>query len=165
MKTLYITRHAKSSWVDITKSDFDRPLNDRGNKDAPEMARRLLKRREHIDLFVSSPAVRAKKTCKLFCEEFGADPNDIVYIDRLYLASSETLYDVVRNLDNKYSYVAIFCHNPGITDFVNSLCANVRVDNVPTAGVFSVDMDIREWKDIKPHKCSYKFFDYPKANR
>ena len=165
MKTLYIVRHAKSSWVDITKSDFDRPLNDRGNKDAPEMARRVIKRRERIDLFVSSPAVRAKKTCQLFCREFDENVNDIVYLEQLYHASSETLYEIVRNLPNKYSYVAVFCHNPGITDFVNSLCENVRVDNVPTAGVFAVDMDIREWKDFKPRKCSYKFFDYPKANR
>lgn len=162
MKYLYITRHAKSSWADFTKPDFDRPLNDRGNKDAPEMAKRLLKRDVFIDAFVSSPAKRAKATCKHFCQAFDVDPDKIVYIEKLYHASFETFYEVVHGLDNKYKSVAVFSHNPGITDFVNSLCENVRVDNVPTCGVFSVELDIKAWKDFKPKINRYKFFDYPK---
>ena len=163
MKTLYITRHAKSSWVDFTKPDFDRPLNDRGNKDAPEMAKRLLKRKVDIDAFVSSPAKRAKNTCKHFCKEFDVDTEKIIFIEKLYHASPQTFYDVIRGLDDKYRHVAVFSHNPGITDFVNTLCENVRVDNMPTCGVFAVELNIKAWKDFKEKENQYLFFDYPKA--
>ncbi len=165
MKTLYIIRHAKSSWTDFTKPDFDRPLNDRGNKDAPEMAKRLLKRRVDIDAFVSSPAERAKKTCKHFCAAFDANPDKIIFIDKLYHASTQTFYDVIHELNDKYREVAIFSHNPGITDFVNTLCENIRVDNMPTCGAFGIELNIKEWKDFKEKENQFLFFDYPKANR
>lgn len=164
MKKLYITRHAKSSWVDFTKADFDRPLNDRGNRDAPDMAKRLIKRKVEIDAFISSPAVRAKKTCKYFCQEFKADTDKIIFIEKLYHASVQTFYDTIHALDNKYKHVAIFSHNPGITDFVNTLCENVRVDNMPTCGVFAVELNIKDWKDFKEKVNQYIFFDYPKAH-
>ena len=163
MRYLYITRHAKSSWADFTKSDFDRPLNDRGNKDAPEMAKRLIKRKVDIDAFISSPAKRAKATCKHFCNEFEVNPDKIIFIDKLYHASVEVFYEVIHSLDNKYKSVAIFSHNPGITDFVNTLCENVRIDNMPTCGVFAVELNIKEWKDFKEKENQYKFFDYPKS--
>src|ERR1700712_420664 len=98
MRYLYIARHAKSSWTDFTKSDFERPLNDRGNKDAPEMARRVLKRGVEIDAFVSSPAKRAKATCKHFCNEFETNPDKIIFIDKLYHASVEVFYEVIHAL-------------------------------------------------------------------
>lgn len=163
MKTLYITRHAKSSWTDFTKPDFERPLNDRGNRDAPEMAKRLLKRKVSIDAFVSSPATRAKNTCKHFCNEFAVNPDKIIFIEKLYHASVQTFYETIRELDDKYAHVAIFSHNPGITDFVNTLCENVRVDNMPTCGVFAVELNIKHWKDFKEKKNQYLFFDYPKS--
>ncbi|MEO6675279.1 MAG: histidine phosphatase family protein [Ginsengibacter sp.] len=163
MKTLYITRHAKSSWVDFTKADFDRPLNDRGNRDAPEMAKRLLKRKVNIDAFISSPAKRAKSTCKHFCTAFNVNSEKIIFIDKLYGASVQTFYETIRDLDNKYDQVAIFSHNPGITDFVNTLCENVRVDNMPTCGVFAVELTIKDWKIFKEKGNQYLFFDYPKA--
>lgn len=162
-KNLYITRHAKSSWIDLGRSDFDRPLNDRGKRDAPEMARRVSKRRVHIDCFVSSPALRAKTTCEIFCNEFKADPSRIIFIDKLYHANLQTFYEVIRGFDDDYSDVALFSHNPGITDFVNSLCENVRVDNVPTSGVFGVELRIRSWKDFHEKKNQFLFFDYPKS--
>ena len=163
MRYLYIARHAKSSWTDFTKSDFDRPLNDRGNKDAPEMARRVLKRNVDINAFISSPAKRAKSTCKHFCDVYKVDHDKIIYIDKLYHASLDVFYEVIHALDNKYRSVAIFSHNPGITDFVNTLCENVRVDNMPTSGVFGIEMNIKEWKDFKGKENQYLFFDYPKS--
>ena len=163
MKNLYVVRHAKSSWVDFTKSDFERTLNERGIRDAPDMAGRILKRHVYIDCFVSSPAVRAKETCNIFCGAFGKDPGNIIFIDRLYNASLNTFYEVVRSLDDRYSSVAIFSHNPGITDFVNSLCENVRVGNMPTAGVFGIESPVKEWKKFKEMDNQYLFFDYPKS--
>lgn len=160
MKTLYIIRHAKSSWGDFTLPDFERPLNERGKKDAPEMASRLLKRRAKIDVFISSPAKRALKTCKLFCKAFDYDTDNIQIVDKLYHAPSSVFYEVISAIDDKYSSAAIFSHNPGITDFVNSLAVEVRIDNMPTCGIFAVDWQGKMWKDL--NDAHFSFFDYPK---
>src|SRR4051812_5586616 len=100
MKIIYLVRHAKSSWGDPGLPDFERPLNERGKTDAPEMAKLLKKKKAKIDGFVSSPAKRAKKTCKLFCKEFEADKDKVILDDKLYNASVPDFYDVLHNLDN-----------------------------------------------------------------
>lgn len=162
MRSLYIVRHAKSSWDNIDLQDFDRPLNERGKKDAPDMAKRLLERKIKIDAFVSSPAKRAKKTAKLFCEEFGADENKIILIESLYNASEEAFYDVVSRLDDSYKHVAVFSHNPGITDFVNTLCEGVKTDNMPTCAVFAIEIGTKKWSEFRTAPKKFLFFDYPK---
>ena len=163
MKMLLIIRHAKSSWANIGEEDFDRDLNDRGKKDAPEMAKRLVDKKISIDAFISSPAKRAKKTCKAFCNVFSADQDKIIFIDSLYHAAIETFYEVIKNLDNDYKTVAIFSHNPIITDFVNTLCKDFKIDNMPTCAVFGVRIDIKTWKDFKNAEKKFLLFDYPKA--
>src|SRR5580765_3411656 len=114
MKTLLLIRHAKSSWDSAASKDFDRPLNERGKKNAPEMASRLLKKKIDIDLFVSSPAKRAKTTAILFTREFEKKEEKIIFDPQLYNADIENFYDVISKLDDKYTSVAIFSHNPGI---------------------------------------------------
>ncbi|MEJ7625544.1 MAG: histidine phosphatase family protein [Ferruginibacter sp.] len=163
MKSLYLVRHAKSSWSDFELSDFDRPLNERGKSDAPEMAKRLLKKNIKIDTFVSSPAKRAKKTAILFCEQYEFSENKIIYVDSLYHASDNVFYEVIGGLQNKLNDVALFSHNPGITDFVNSLCKGIRIDNVPTCGVFGITLAINNWKDFREAEKKFVFFDYPKT--
>src|ERR1700754_58855 len=115
MKTLLIIRHAKSSWDNAETSDIDRPLNDRGKRDAPAMAQRLIKAGVAIDRFVSSPARRARQTAELFTQTFGKKGKEILFIPELYHASLETFKDVVSGLDDKDDSVALFSHNPGIT--------------------------------------------------
>jgi len=146
MKSLFIIRHAKSAWGSFDLPDFDRPLNDRGKKDAPEMARRLLNKNVKIDFFVSSPAKRARKTCQAFCEVFNYPKENILLIDELYHAPKEIFYEVVKSLENQYNSVAIFSHNPGITHFVNSLIDNFQIDNMPTCGVFAVSSSCQIWE-------------------
>src|ERR671912_2565705 len=131
MKTLIVVRHAKSSWESDSLQDFDRPLNERGKKDAPDMAQRLKEKDLKIDALISSPAKRAKKTARLFAEELKFDKEKIVFIDNLYGADVETLYAAVHGLPNKCESVVLFAHNPGLTDFVNTL-TGVRIDNLPT---------------------------------
>ena len=123
----------------------------------------VLKRSVNIDAFISSPAKRAKKTCEYFCQGFKRNVDEIIFIDKLYHAPIQTFYNIIHELDNKYNNVMIFSHNPGITDFVNTLCENVRVDNVPTCGVFAVKCKIKKWEDFRNKKNDYLFFDYPKA--
>jgi len=163
MKTIYLVRHAKSSWGDVTVTDFERKLSERGKTDAPEMAKRLLKKKVKIDAYFSSPAKSAKKTCTLFAKEFEADKKDIHYIDELYLASPSTFANVIHMLDDEYSRVAIFAHNPGITDYANTLCEGVNIDNMPTCSVFGVSADINSWEDFAAAEKQFLFFEYPKA--
>jgi phosphohistidine phosphatase len=161
MKTLLLIRHAKSSWDDITLSDFDRPLNERGKRDAPMMARRLTDKKIKIDSFVSSPAKRAKKTAVLFAKEFGVDESNIVFKTELYAAPKDVFYEVIEKLGNTSDHLAIFSHNPGITEFANSL-TNVRADDMPTCSIFAIRCDAKKWSDFTSSKKEFWFFDYPK---
>ena len=163
MKTLLIVRHAKSSWENSGEPDFERDLNERGKKEATEMAKRLLDKKVTIDLFISSPARRAKKTCKAFCKVFEKNEDKIIFVDKLYHADSETFYDVIENIEDDYKHAAVFSHNPGITGFVNTLCKNFTFDNMPTCAVFAVSIAIKSWKDFKTAEKNFLFFDYPKS--
>ena len=164
MKTLLIIRHAKSSWSVASLNDFDRSLNDRGKKDAPLMAQRLQDRKIMIDAFVSSPARRAKKTAELFCTAYHKNLNDIILISALYQATPEIFFDVVEQLNDDFNSVAIFSHNPGITEFVNQLAEDKAVNNMPTCSVFAIDITISKWKDFRKAKKEFLLFDFPKEN-
>ena len=161
-KTLLVIRHAKSSWDIGTLNDFERPLNDRGKKDAPVMAKRLIDRNIPVDVFVSSPAKRAKKTAELFCETFGKSEDDIVYVSMLYHATDEVFYEVVEQLDDAFNTVALFSHNPGITEFVNNLTDGIKIDNMPTCSIYAINVQVKKWSDFKKAKKEFLFFDYPK---
>jgi phosphohistidine phosphatase len=161
-KTLLLIRHAKSSWDVSTLNDFERPLNDRGKKDAPIMARRLIHKKINIDAFVSSPAKRAKKTAELFCQEYGKNENEIIFLTKLYHASPDIFFEVIAELDNNFNTVAIFSHNIGITEFVNLLAKDVKIDNMPTCSIFAVKINAKKWADFKNVKRDFLFFDYPK---
>ncbi|MFZ1530344.1 MAG: histidine phosphatase family protein [Ferruginibacter sp.] len=162
MKKLIIVRHAKSSWANLGQTDYERPLNERGQKDAPEMALRLKNRKITIDRFVSSPAKRAKQTCRAFCKLYECDSGHILFIEKLYHAPKNVFYEVVEALDNADDTVIIFSHNPGITDFVNSLCKDVFVDNMPTCSIFAVQADLAQWTAFEKAEKTFLFFDYPK---
>lgn len=161
MKTLLLVRHAKSSWADAGQDDFDRPLNERGKKDAPQMAARVKARMPVIDLFVSSTAKRAHKTARLFAAVFGVDQNDIRLFDALYHAAPATLYQTVAGLPDAAASAILFAHNPGITAFANMQC-KVRIDDMPTCSVFAVSADVSSWKEFVTAEKQFLFFDYPK---
>jgi phosphohistidine phosphatase len=161
MKQLLLIRHAKSSWDDPSQPDFERPLNDRGKKDAPEMAKRLSGKKIKPELFVSSPARRAKKTAIVFAKEFDEKKDEVILKEELYMGSEEAFMSVITSMKNKYDTIAIFSHNPGITDFANSL-TDARIDNIPTCGVFAVKADTDDWSKFADAKKEFWFFDYPK---
>ena len=161
MKTLILIRHAKSSWDAAGVDDFDRMLNERGKKDAPEMAKRIKAKGINIDVFLSSPAKRAHKTAKYFAEELGIDKDKMVLVDKLYEASVTAFLEVVSTIDEDNKTAIIFSHNPGITEFVNTL-TKVRLDNMPTCGVFAVQAEADKWTDFLKSEKHFLFFDYPK---
>ena len=162
IKTLLIVRHAKSSWELGTLSDFDRPLNDRGKKDAPMMAKRLLDKKIKIDAFISSPAKRAKNTAEIFCEQYNQSIESIEYIASLYHAGVDDFYAALKQLDNRFDTVAIFSHNPGITYFVNSLTDQLQIDDMPTCGIFAIRIQSKKWAEFKSANKEFVLFDYPK---
>jgi len=161
-KTLLLVRHAKSDWGDPSLSDMDRPLNDRGKTDAPVMAHRLLDKKIGIDAFISSPAKRARRTASIFAREYKQDKGDIVLKSELYGAGEEVFYEVISKAKDKWKSIAVFSHNPGLTDFAN-LLTDVKTDNIPTCGIFAVKADCKKWADFREAKKEFWFFDYPKS--
>lgn len=163
MKTILLIRHAKSSWDNALLSDFERPLNERGSKDAPIMAKRLREDKIKIDRFVSSPAKRAKKTAQIFMEVYDQSKKNLLLIPSLYEASIKNFEWAIENFYDKDDHVALFSHNPGITDFANTLTSE-HVNNMPTCGVFSVSIDSDKWIDFRSVRKELLFFDYPKKD-
>lgn len=161
MKTILLIRHAKSSWENFSVSDEERPLNERGKRNAPEMARRLVKKGIEIDAFLSSPAKRAKTTAQLFAKEYNVDARKIILIPELYMANHDAFVSSIRAAPDKARTIAIFSHNNGITGFANQL-SEARIDHMPTCAVFAVKADIKAWADFEPGATTFFFFDFPK---
>ncbi len=134
MKTLWILRHAKSSWKDGSLADFDRPLNGRGRRNALDMARRLAARHAVLDRVVSSPALRARQTVEIFAGELAIPPESIDWTPSLYEAGTETWWQTVAQLDPGWNSVLMAGHNPAITQLVRQLGLS-SLQNVPTCGL------------------------------
>ena len=141
MKTLFLVRHAKSSKDDPTLADRDRPLADRGLKEAPKMGKRLAKRRVTPDLLVSSPALRALTTAQLIADELGCARKDIVVDDRLYESSANGLLAVIHALDQTLERVMLFGHNPEFTHLAHRLSS--KIADMPTCAVAEFHFDTR----------------------
>jgi phosphohistidine phosphatase len=161
MKTLYLIRHAKSSWDDITLPDFDRPLNERGKKNAPFMGKVLNTLGIQPDLIVSSNAKRAITTAKKIAEEVGYDKSKIKEEPKIYEASVKTLLQIVNQLDDKHKVVFMFGHNPGFTDFANYL-SDANLVNIPTCGIARIDFDTKHWAEVSKSTGHLSYFDFPK---
>ena len=160
MKVLILVRHAKSSHSFGLSSDFDRPLNDRGFREAAEMGRKLFKKNIPVDQFVSSPAVRAKTTAELFVAEYDRKLKEILFVPSLYQANGENFMNVIHGLNDAYDHVALFSHNPGITDFASSL-TTTQIDHMPTSSVFAVKALTDSWKDFSKAEKYFIFFLKP----
>lgn len=161
MKKLYLVRHAKSSWDDYTLMDEERPLNERGKRDAPAMAELLKEKESDIQFMITSTAKRARATAKVFRKVLGLSKDRVLKSERLYLASPSGILDVLHGLEDVYDTVAIFGHNPGLTDFVNRF-SDQLVDNVPTCGIARIDFDVDSWREIQDEEGDLTAFYYPK---
>ncbi len=161
MKTLYLVRHAKSSWKYPTLSDEERPLNKRGQQNAPEMGERLKKRGVVPNLLVSSYARRALDTAQLMANELGYSVKQIVVDERLYHASITDFMEVIKSQNNKVETLILFGHNPGLTTLANTL-SDEYVDNIVTAGIYAVRFDVNTWEKVPDSKGEFLFYDYPK---
>jgi phosphohistidine phosphatase len=160
MKTLYLARHAKSYWKDQSIPDIDRPLNSRGKRDAPFMGEVLNDRKIMLDLIISSPAKRTKKTAIEIASKIGYPEKKIQFNEDLYEASSNTIIKLIKKIEEKYDSVMIFGHNPGLT-MLNNHLSNHYIDNIPTCGIVALQLD-KKWSELDKNSCKFLFFEYPK---
>ena len=161
MKTVFFVRHAKSSWNDSSLADINRPLNDRGERDAPFMAKMLKNRDIEPDRILSSPARRALDTARYFADAFGIPPKEIEVRPEIYEALPDDLEELVRGLPDEWSTVLIFGHNPTLTSLVNHF-TDEFIDNIPTCGIVQVNAKIKSWKKFEEESARVSAFYYPK---
>ena len=160
MKTLYLVRHAKSSWKNPGCSDIERPLNKRGKRDAPLMGNKLKEKGIIPGLIVTSPAKRAANTAKTIAVEIGFSEKEILINENIYEASSAELINVIHNFDNKYNSIMMFGHNPAFT-MLNNYLTDHYIDNIPTCGVVGIQFN-SSWKSVQSGSGKSLFFIYPK---
>ncbi len=160
-RVLTLVRHAKSSWNDANLSDFERPLNSRGLKNAPEMGKRLADENYLVDSIISSPAVRAITTAEFIASEIEFNIQKVDRNEKIYEASLNTLIDLVAGLDDNLHRVMLVGHNPGFTVLCNYL-SNAEIDNMPTCAIAQIQFDINSWESITEHSGKLLDFDYPK---
>jgi phosphohistidine phosphatase len=161
MKTLTLLRHAKSSWKDASLQDRERPLNRRGQRDAPVMAERIKQAGIRPSLILSSPAVRAWTTAKNIAHEISYPMEFLQQEDRLYHASVRTLLKVIAEQDDGFNNLMLVGHNPGLTDFANYLQPGLT-GNIPTCGFVSFEIDLDDWNIDESADISLMLYDYPK---
>lgn len=161
MKTLYLVRHAKSSWKQPELDDFDRPLNKRGKRDAPQIAKRLAKLKIFPEIIISSPAQRAAETARIITEKIGFPEKKIQWDPSVYEAGVEALLDVIHRIPESANAAMMFGHNPGITILANFL-GNTDIVNIPTCGVYCVRFKSGKWRDVRGGSGECCFYEYPK---
>lgn len=151
MKTLYIVRHAKSSWEYDGINDIDRPLKNRGINDAYLISSVLQKKVERPDVFISSCANRALHTAMIFSYSFNYPLANLRISKSLYSFSDGYLIKTVKALDDSFDSAIIFSHDHGISDFVNKF-GSKPLNHVPTCGVIGIKFENEHWKNIKSGK-------------
>ena len=148
-KIVYIIRHAKSRHAFPGESDFSRPLNETGLQQVEKMAARLSEIKDRIDMIFCSSALRTKQTAIGLATAWGLDPNKIQFVDELYHASEETITRFISSINKTYNTALIVVHNPGVTDFVNEMTTDFKIDDVPTCGVIGIEIKSDSWEDFK----------------
>lgn len=162
MKEIYFIRHAKSSWDDPSLTDHDRPLNNRGKRDAPRMAHRLVGLGTSPDGILTSTAKRAKRTARAFREAFGLGKANVIEREELYHAGPRQIEAAIQRLPADWKTVLVFGHNPGYTDVANALQHNNYIDNVPTCGIVGARIDVDDWQKFSLKAATRTTFLYPK---
>ncbi len=163
MKTLYLIRHAKSSWDNTELSDFERPLNKRGNRDAPFMANLLKSKNIQPDLLVSSSSLRAYSTAEYFAKEFNYPIEKIKTDERIYEATSKIIVEVIKEIEDSFSTVFLFGHNPGLSNIAN-IISDKLIEPMPTCCVAGFELKVNSWKELERHCGKHVLYEYPKKH-
>lgn len=164
MKTIYISRHAKSDWEDAELHDIERPLADRGIKDAKTMAELLRSKEIVADKIISSPALRAFSTCRIFCDIIGFDKNEINVDQVLYFGNIAEIIKMLQEQNPETNSIFIFGHNPTFSLLAAILC-NEFGGEMPTCSIVALQFDIDHWAHLETKAAKLLWFEYPKKNR
>ncbi len=160
-KTLFITRHGKSSWDFENIADIDRPLSTRGINNAYTMAERFKAKGMISELLFSSPASRALHTAIIYIRILGLSWESLKINERIYFDSANEILEIIEQADDHYSSIMVIGHNPAFTELANSLLQH-PVDNIPTAGIVTLVFPTNQWALIRTMKTEKEDFDYPK---
>jgi phosphohistidine phosphatase len=161
---LTLVRHAKTEPGRHGQEDWDRALESRGQRDAPEMARRLKQYSPKPERILSSPAVRAITTATIMARELGVSAQKVQQDERLYLASPKDMLAVIRELGERARHLMVVGHNPGITEFADRISGERSVDNLPTCAVYSLQFGIAAWSELQWDSGVDAELDYPKRS-
>jgi phosphohistidine phosphatase len=160
MKTVFLIRHAKSDWENPLLSDIERPLNERGYASANLMSGRF---KAIPDLIITSPAVRAASTALIFARKLNYNSNAILMKEELYDTGVKEYLSVIKSIDDSYSTVLLFAHNPTISDTVDFLTKALPIE-MPTCAVAGIQFIGSKWQDVKAGAGELILFDYPKKS-
>ena len=161
MKKIIIVRHSKSSWSEVGLDDFDRPLSERGEYDGYLMSKKLLKKVSKIDLLISSSSKRTRLTSNYFINQIKI--KSVRYIDELYHASSNEIFNILVTIDKNINSLIIVGHNPGLTNFINNL-TYLNLYNLPTSGIVILSFINETWniKELEKNKLNVEWIKFPK---
>jgi len=166
VRDLIIMRHAKSDWSHEHSADFDRPLNKRGERDAPRMAKWMTSVKLVPDLLICSPALRARQTATEIINGLDLTDEVIIYDQRMYLASTDTLVNIIRETENKFRAVMLIGHNPGLENLAVELCNDDLLPDqdgglMTTANIIHLRLH-RPWENLERHSCEFVQIMRPK---
>jgi phosphohistidine phosphatase len=161
LKTLILIRHAKSSWDNPGMSDIERPLNNRGLRDAPFMANLLKEKGTKPDLIFTSPANRAYETSKFFAKALSYPIELIQKKELIYSSGPKDILKIINQADDSYNCIMLFGHNPDLSTLSNYL-SNNNFESLPTCGVICIDFHIDSWAMMDEESGKVRFFEYPK---
>ncbi len=164
MKQLFVIRHAKSSWDNPRLPDFDRPLNNRGLRDAPAMARIVEKNHKPPEILITSTANRALQTAQFFSLAWSLREDECSEEPQLYHASVSTILSVVRRIDESVKTAAIVGHNPGLTDFVSELAGGEAPYDLPTCAICLLTSEAEYWSAFDCSAVHLTAYFYPKKD-
>ena len=158
-RTLYLLRHAKSSWKDASLRDFDRPLKSRGREAAKQIGKRLASEKPQPVLVVCSPAARTRETAEIVLKHSNLKA-DVHFAQRIYEASLRDLLHVVSDIPDDKEVVMMIGHNPGFEELVSFLSGEYR--RMPTCALAKIRLDVGTWKGIKAGEGMLAWFITPK---
>ena len=161
-KLLYLVRHAKSSWDDPSLSDIDRPLSNRGRRNAPDMGRRLQAQGHRPECVIASPARRAQMTARLVIRELGLDAAEIITDPELYFRGTGAMLAALEGVEDGIRSVMMVGHNPTMTHLLNTLCGT-RVGNMVTCAIAIVDFGAHPWSEASASGGELVGYDFPKG--
>lgn len=162
MKQLFLIRHAKSDWGTSFLTDIDRPLNNRGYTEAYFLSQWFQKNAPMPDKILSSTATRALNTALIFARTLNFDMNNFALEKNIYECTYTDFISVLQQQPSTVNSLAVFSHNPTVTEASNKLINEFFIDNIPTCGVIGINFSINDWQEIGLVKGELSFYQFPK---